>query len=56
MHDIIIEYDSNGRIARIVSPDFPIFEVVTQSDNYVGGKLQSSRLSNVPVEGGNVNE
>ena len=56
MNEIIIEYDDNGRIARIIIPNPTVFDVVSQSDNYIAGKLISSRLSNLPVEGGVVGE
>ncbi len=56
MNEIVLEYDANGRIARVIIPNFPVFEVVSQSDNYISGHLSSSHLSNVPVEGGSENE
>lgn len=56
MNEITLEYDANGRIARIIIPNMPVFTVVSQSDNYVNGKLTSTRLSNVPAEEDVANE
>lgn len=55
MNEITLEYDANGRIARAIIPNFPVFEVISQTDNYISGHLSSSHLSNVPIEGGREN-
>lgn len=51
MHDILIEYDASGKITKVFLPDGSIFEVTTQQDQFIGGKLVNTRLSDIPVEG-----
>lgn len=56
MHNMLIEYDANGRITKVSLPDGSLFEVTAQQDQFVGGKLVSTCLSNLPVEGSVVGE
>ena len=56
MREILIEYDANGKITAVFLPNGEVFNVTSQTDHFVGGKITSTILSNTPIEGGLTNE
>lgn len=51
MNEIVIEYDANGKITKVFLPGGELFEVTSQDDHFLGGKIAITRLSNVPTGG-----
>ena len=56
MNEIIIEYDVNGKITKVFLPNGEVFEVTSQNDHFVGGKLATTHLGRAPLGGGTGNE
>lgn len=56
LNEIIIEYNSSGRIARLIFPDKNAFEVTRQTDIYVQDNWTSSILNNNIIEEGETYE
>lgn len=52
MNDMFIEYDANGKIMSVRLPDGSLFAVTEQQDQFIGGKLVSTHLSNRQISDG----
>ena len=57
MNDMFIEYDTNGKIMSVCLPDGSLFAVTEQQDQFIGGRLVSTHLSNrLIIDGGATSE